>query len=446
MLWYKKKIPVIFNNRKTTLSVQCGFSLFFLVVFSQLLVLTSCRIVKNEKMNEGKSSPKHIKDSNLKKGELLFGTQTKDFFFNDYLIAGADIALLDSNRKERFLNLVDSLGLIEAEHFDSYNGFTVFQKKNNEVFSNENDSILKTLRENYGMSFGPIVLNLDQSVSGALQNQLVVRCSEGVSDSTAREIFETFRPTKVHYQVSDKSYLLFFSDDKGYNMADLAKKMYDSNQVVHIENRIYRVPNEHSSYKEQLTAVEGWIEATHYVAGVESDCLINSSYIVGFVEKKIVDGRTDLNEKMKELGFEKSLKFSTNIDMSPVELFPNPNLRIYIAFKTIDNDSVSESKWDALEKEFPNWFGPLVLNNDGGLFGQLENRLELKFDSQLNDQNRTSFIEKHGGKEVFFKNTISYITFNGKYGYQLLEIAKKMSESSFVVYVSNQYGVHFVGY
>lgn len=180
----------------------------------------------------------------------------------------------------------------------------------------------------------------------------------------------------------------------------------------------------------------GSVKMISFFNGIEGEVLTNDRYIVGFISKAVLDSQSDLQERMSEVGYEKVERYSTSIDLS-AELFPDPNKRQYVTYKRIDGQPLSESDWKAIEAKYPGWFGPLLMDLQGNLMGQLEHKLDVQFDNNLSEVDRKALIQKYGGREHFYKSNNSKITFEGKFGYQILAISKELSKESNVVRVSN---------
>jgi hypothetical protein len=197
-------------------------------------IVTSCSSITNI---ENKKSMESV----LREGKLVLGTQLVTYYFNDYVISGVDFVKADSTRSEEFETLLSELGIVRIEEGSSQktNGSLArFGKRSNEAFSKK-DSALYALRTRFGGSYGPLIIDNTRTSQGSLRNQLIVKCNVEVSDTEARELFEKYEVSKIHFEPGEQSYILIFPDDWGFILASVAEKMLAEDMIFYVENCSY---------------------------------------------------------------------------------------------------------------------------------------------------------------------------------------------------------------
>jgi len=263
-------------------------------------------------------------DKNIREGTLAMGDVLQSFHFNDYHIAGIDFSLLDNTRSEEFNRLPDALGLIRINNTltrGSMQTFSTFQRVDNRSFAYENSKILKSLRENFGDSFEPVILNEFHSLQGTLLNQLIVKFKELISEKDAKCILEKYGAAHVRFIENQQFYLAEYPKEWRYVIADVSKKMLSDEQIIYVENCYSKSPN----------VDKGHVKAKYINAGVKSECLIpktpsmttvqfvisdvNGIYIpdakVNFSEEKI--------EKHSQLSYNPNTGYTLEFDPSSLD-------------------------------------------------------------------------------------------------------------------------------
>jgi len=164
------------------------------------------------------------------------------YYFNDYLIAGNDLSAIDSSNNVEFENLLNELGLVRQVKNSGNNTLVIFRKKKEEEFSTSNSQVLQRLRQRYGDVFGPVVLNSNYTLRGALLNELIVKFTSDTDQNEAEAYFAKFGATQVYYQVHQSAYKVVFPDSWGYKIVDVGKEIFDHERISYVENVLYAVP------------------------------------------------------------------------------------------------------------------------------------------------------------------------------------------------------------
>jgi len=410
---------------------------FLVVVLLSVTMGCSSTLVENEE--KGNS----MFDDKLRNGSMAEGESLKPFYFNDYLIAGRSQSIVDTLKQTQFESTIRTLGLepIHADQKFSNAEIIILKRIDGASFSYRDNSILKTLREQFGNDFGPVLLDSNKTLLGGLKNQIVVRFHQEVSDSLANEIISSYGGTGSDYMSGDNSYLIDFPLDLGFYLIDVGKKLLADERINYCQNEVFHGVKTFGDMKSDQNGL--WKVNTHFLHGVEEEILTNDNLLVTFVSTTAFR-QEKFDSVMNDYGFQLDPTYSAA--SSEVDLFGNPNKRSYFVFKTNDGSQLKTKDWRSIEDDYPGWIGALVFSQSKSIIGQLLPEIDLEFNATSSLQEREKLVSRYNGTIMHRGEKYYTVLFKDIWSYEILEHTNRINQEEIIVSVNNRYRAQNVSY